>query len=206
MFPNDEFTPEDALKKLLDGNIRFVQNNRHEGSGISELRRLDVGKAQKPYAIVFTCSDSRVTPEYIFDAGIGDIFVIRNAGNILNEIAMGSIEYAALFLKTPLLLILGHTNCGAIHSTIKAFNNPEEFGNSHIDNIVERLLPAVISAKEKTNDSTKWHEQSLKQNLEMVSWQAKKNSNVLSDLIKEGTLQIKRAIYDTETGKVELLT
>ena len=206
MFPNDEFTPEDALKKLLDGNERFVQNYRHEGSGISELRRLDVSKAQKPYAIVFTCSDSRVTPEYIFDAGIGDIFVIRNAGNILNEIAMGSIEYAALFLKTPLLLILGHTNCGAIHSTIKAFNNPEEFGNSHIDNIVERLLPAVISAKEKTNDSKNWQEQSLKQNLEMVSWQAKKNSNVLSDLIKDGKMLLKTGIYDTVSGKVEIST
>ncbi|MCK5345721.1 MAG: carbonic anhydrase, partial [Candidatus Heimdallarchaeota archaeon] len=205
MFPNDEITPDDALKKLLDGNERYVNNKRHEGSGVSNSRRLDVSKAQKPYAIVFTCSDSRVPPEYVFDSGIGDIFVIRNAGNILSEIALGSIEYAALFLKTPLLLILGHTNCGAIHSTIKAFKNPEEFGNSHIDSIIERLLPAVISAKEKTDDSKKWQEQSLKQNLEMVSWQAKKNSNVLSDMIKEGKMLIKTAIYDTVSGKVELL-
>lgn len=136
MFPNDVLTPDEALKKLLDGNERYANNNRHEGSGVSNSRRLNVHNAQNPYAIVFSCSDSRVPPEYIFDAGIGDIFVIRNAGNILNEIALGSIEYAALFLKTPLLLILGHTDCGAIHATIKAFNNPEDFGNSHIDNIV----------------------------------------------------------------------
>ena len=202
---NDEFTPDEALKRLLNGNERFIGNKSKGGSGISLQRRMDVSKAQNPHSIVFTCSDSRVSPEYIFDAGIGEIFVVRNAGNILDNITLGSIEYAAMILKTPLLLILGHTNCGAIHSTIKAFQNPEEFGNSHIDNIIGRLLPAVISEKEKTNEILEWHELALKRNLEMVGWQAQTNSMGLAELIKTGKFQIKRGVYDTVSGKVEIL-
>lgn len=202
---NDELTPDQALEKLLEGNKRFVQGTVQFGSGINLQRRTDVSKAQKPFAVVIACSDSRVPVEYIFDAGIGDVFVIRNAGNLIDDVTLGSIEYAATMLKTPLLLILGHTNCGAVSSAIKAFQNPEEFGNSHIDSIISRLLPAVITEKEQTNDLAKWHELSMKRNLEIVGWQVQKTSNCLSDLIEKGTFVIKRGVYDTVGGTVEIL-
>ena len=202
---SDELTPDQALQKMLDGNKRFVENSMKFGSGISHQRREDVAKAQNPYAVVIACSDSRVPPEYIFDAGVGDIFVIRNAGNLLDDVTFGSIEYAALMLKTPLLIVLGHTNCGAISSTIKAFQNPEEFGTSHIDNIIGRLLPAVISVKEQTDDLHKWHELTVTKNIENVAWQIQKNSPEIAKLVAEGKFKIARAVYDTVHGKVDLV-
>ena len=137
---------EGALKRLIDGNNRYVSSKMAHPNQ-TENRRKEVIKGQKPFAVIVGCSDSRIPPEIIFDQGIGDLFVIRVAGNIVDDVALGSVEYAVDHLGTKLVIVLGHGNCGAVTATVQGGE-----AHGHIGSIVRTIAPAVEKARAQTGE------------------------------------------------------
>jgi len=182
-----------SLKKLIDGNDRYVAGNLIHQNQNSQ-RRIEVAKKQKPFAIILTCSDSRVPPEIIFDQGIGDLFVIRTAGNVVDNVALGSIEYAAEHLGVPLLVVLGHERCGAVEATVKG---GEAAG--HIKSIVSLIARAVDKVLPQKGDVL---ENSVVQNVYNVVDDLQNSKPILSELVHENKLKIIGARYDLDDGKV----
>lgn len=191
---------EDAHTKLIEGNKRFLTGNVLQ-KDISDAKRKELSKGQNPFAIVLTCSDSRVAPEIIFDQGLGELFVVRTAGNVVDPIALGSIEYAAEHLNVPLLVILGHTQCGAVKASLDAKGKPE--GN--IGSIIKKILPAVKKAKLKSISKEDILSNAIKENVLLVEKDIVKNSRVIKHLIEKNELKVIKAIYDLSSGKVEVL-
>jgi len=181
----------EALKKLQEGNARFVAGKPSHKDFAAQ--RASVLSGQHPYAVVLYCSDSRVPVEHIFDAGIGEIFGVRDAGNIVDAFALGSIEYAAEHLHTPLLVVLGHSRCGAVTAACASGSAP---GN--IDCIVKEIQPAVQAGGKDP-------EKSVQENLKCVLAKLRAKSGILSHLEKEGKLKIVGATYSLETGIVSFL-
>src|SRR3954447_17287807 len=136
-----------ALAKLKEGNIRFSSNKVSEGKP-NAAKRAETVKSQHPFAIVLACADSRTSPELLFDANIGDLFVIRTAGNVVDEHALGSLEYAVAHLGTRLVVILGHQRCGAVIAAVASDTAP-----SHIQSLVRDIQPAVVLAKSESGDT-----------------------------------------------------
>jgi carbonic anhydrase len=182
---------EDALKKLKEGNARFISGKPSAKNLPSQRQALVSG--QKPYAIILTCSDSRVAPEHIFDAGLGEIFVIRNAGNISEPIALGSIEYAAEHLGSLLLLVMGHESCGAVKAACSSDSAPGNIGA-----IVRDMQEAV---KTGGKDPSKV----VPENVKIVLRKIREKSGILSNLEKEGKLKIVGAVYSLASGEVSYL-
>ena len=141
-------SPELALQQLLDGNKRFVDTSLTHPNQDSE-RRIALGDGQAPFAAVLACADSRVPPEVLFDQGLGDLFVVRVAGNILNDQLLGSLEYAAAHLDTPLIVVLGHTNCGAIGAVAQGAKL-----EGHIASLIPAIQPAVDKVRDQEGDLT----------------------------------------------------
>jgi carbonic anhydrase len=190
----------DALQKLMDGNKRFVAGTLAQ-KDLSAAKREGLSKGQNPFAIVLTCSDSRVPPELLFDQGLGDVFVVRVAGNIVDPIALGSIEYAAEHLGSPLLLILGHSKCGAVKATLEAKGKPD--GN--IGAIVKKIMPAVDVAKKKGGTPDEILETAIKENMKNVYTDVMKNSTIIPHLVEEGKFMIAAGEYDITSGKIEMI-
>ena len=190
----------EALQKLMDGNKRFVSGTLAQ-KDLGDAKRKELAKGQKPFATVLTCSDSRVPPELLFDQGLGDVFVVRVAGNVVDPIALGSIEYAAEHLGSPLLLILGHSKCGAVKATLEAKGKPE--GN--IGAIIKKIIPAADAAKKKGGTQDEILETAIKQNIKNVHADIMKNSKIVPHLVEEGKLMIAAGEYDITTGKVEMI-
>ncbi len=189
-----------SLNKLLDGNKRFITGNL-ESKDFSDTKRKELAKGQNPFAIVVACSDSRVAPEIIFDQGLGDIFVIRVAGNVLDRVSLGSIEYAAEHLKTPLVIILGHTYCGAVTAAVESKGRTE--GN--IGAIVKRILPAVERARKEGKSGKDLVNSAIVKNVLLQREYMIKNSPVIRKLIKAKELQVVTAIYSLESGEVSIV-
>jgi carbonic anhydrase len=195
--------PDESLKRLMDGNQRY-QNSAMKTCEVSnKARREEVAKGQKPYAIIVSCSDSRVPPEIIFDASLGDIFVIRVAGNIVDGIALGSIEYAVEHLGSPLIMVLGHTRCGAVTATLESEGKAE--GN--IGEIIKTILPAVERAKGLKQDLDKpaLLEVAIDENIKLVAETLEKRSPIIKKLVSEGKVKIVKAKYNLDTGAVTIL-
>src|SRR5579885_136434 len=162
---------DQALQKLVQGNkqykrVAFLHPNQ------SLARRKAVAKGQSPFAIILSCSDSRVPPEIIFDQGLGDLFVVRVAGNVLNDNALGSIEYAAEHFNVPLVMVLGHQRCGAVDAAVKGGEAP-----GHIGSLVEAIRPAVEKTKGKSGDPVG---NAVRANVEMVVDQLKDSKPILA--------------------------
>jgi len=190
-------TADEALKELKEGNERFVKGKTVKGN--QSLKRVkEVAGGQKPEAIILGCADSRVPPEVIFDEGIGDLFVVRVAGNIAEPATTGSIEYAAEHLGVPLVVVLGHHKCGAVKATAEA-HGPAE-GN--IGAIVKELQPAVEAAKARPGKEG-LVDDAVHANAELVAAQLLGESPVLTHLVHQGKVKIVTAVYDLDTGKVE---
>jgi len=190
-------TADEALKELKAGNERFVKGKaaRHN----QDLKRVKaVVAGQKPEAVILGCADSRVPPEVIFDEGIGDLFVVRVAGNIAEPATTGSIEYAAEHLGVPLIVVLGHHKCGAVKATAEA-HGPAE-GN--IGEIVKELQPAVEAARAKPGKRG-LVDDAVHANVDVVKRQLTSESKVLEHLVHEGKVKIVTAVYDLDSGKVE---
>jgi carbonic anhydrase len=196
-------TADEALQKLMDGNRHYVDQQMTNQKMSSQGVRESLAKGQKPYAIILSCSDSRVPPEIIFDKGLGEIFVVRVAGNIPDPIVIGSIEYAAEHLGSPLIMVLGHERCGAVTAAVDAKGKAE--GN--IGTILKTIAPAVAKAKKeyKGTDKAKLVETAIDDNVKLVEANLTKQSAVLKHLAKEGKIRIIAAKYDLDDGKVTLM-
>ncbi len=187
---------EKELEKLLEGNRRFVKGD-YKGDR-TPLRREEVAEGQKPFAIVITCSDSRTPPEHIFDAGIGDIFVIRTAGNVVDAITIGSVEYAAEHLNVPLVVVMGHSKCGAVTAA-----SAEGHVHGNIGEIIKAIKPAVEMAK--TSNPENVIEEAVKINARITSDSLITKSELLAELEKKGKLKIVTAKYELDTGEVGVI-
>jgi len=196
-------TADEALQRLLDGNRRYVESKMKACAETYTAARENLARTQNPYAIILSCSDSRVPPEIIFDKGLGEIFVVRVAGNVPDPIILGSIEYAAKHLGSPLVMVLGHQRCGAVIAAVDAKGKPE--GN--IGAIVKTIAPAVKRAKReyKGKEKAELVETAINDNVKLVVVNLTKQSSVLEDFVKEGKLKIVAAKYDLDDGKVTLL-
>ena len=193
--PNMPKTADQALQKLLDGNKRFVADkDQHPHQNIARLK--EVAKGQKPYAAILGCADSRVPLEIVFDQGLGDLFVVRNAGNIAAPEEIGSLEYGTLELGAKVLMVIGHQRCGAVIATLQNKPLPGRIGS-----IVEAIKPAV---SKKGDTSAASVLATVKANVKLQISKLKK-SPVISKLIKEGKLKIVGAYYKLDTGEVSLI-
>lgn len=189
-------TPDAALKKLMDGNRRYIQQKRTFPDQ-SRSRILELAKGQHPFAIVLGCSDSRVAPEILFDQGLGDLFEIRVAGNVLDNVVIGSIEYAAAELGVPLLVVLGHERCGAVKAALDGKPVP-----GHIGSLVAAIKPAVYATKGQPGDA--W-DNAVRANVKMSVNKLKALSPILAKAVKAGTLKVVGARYDIDSGEVEVI-
>lgn len=188
---------EAALQKLRCGNDRFVKMQMIHPD-ISVDRRNELIKSQHPFAVVISCSDSRVAPEIVFDQGLGDIFVIRNAGNVFDSHVMGSVEYAAEHLGVNLVIVMGHGSCGAVAATM---GNTK--GSKYIKSIEKSIKPALSEAKK---EHCLCPESVTKDNAGLVAQDLLKSSKVLQDLAKTRGLQVIPAYYHLDSGMVEFLS
>lgn len=191
----------DASTKLMDGNKRFVSGELAMKS-LGAERRAELTKGQHPFATILTCSDSRVSPELLFDQGLGDVFIIRVAGNVVDPIALGSIEYGVEHLHTPVLVILGHQSCGAVGATMSLEGEPE--GN--IGAILKKIQPAVAAAKASGKaDKGELLDDAVQQNVRNVYDDIMKNSPIVKELVHEGKLEVVTAEYYLDSGEVRLV-
>lgn len=206
-------SPDEALQKLVDGNKRYVENQMTGNKLCDVTTRSSLAKSQKPYAIILTCSDSRVPPEIVFDKGLGEIFVVRVAGNIPDPVVLGSIEYAAEHLGSPLVMVLGHERCGAVAATVGA--KGKSTGSKNIDAIVKTIAPNIKSAAKdcdackgeaKCADTKKdlFVECVVDANAKTVAASLTKKSKILKHMVEEKKLKIVAAKYDLDDGMVTI--
>jgi carbonic anhydrase len=194
---------EEALARLSEGNKRFLAGQRGQDAQETRLRRAQVANDQDPFAIILGCSDSRVPAEMVFDQGLGDLFVIRVAGNIVAPSQIGSIEFAAAKFNTHLVVVLGHTQCGAILATIDELQQDTDEQSPNLRSIVDRVRPAVEPLL--ANDDDDIVGKAVRANVKASVNNLKHGSEILEDLIDLGTLSIVGAEYSLKTGRVEFL-
>ncbi len=198
------FTPSqsatDALARLVEGNKHFVSGNMAQVD-LGSSRRNELAAGQHPHAIIVTCSDSRVAPEHIFNEGLGDIFVVRVAGNVLDPVALGSVEYAAEHLHAPLLVLMGHDKCGAVSAAVDAKGEPE--GN--IGAIIKMIQPAVKKAKAKGGSKEEIIDNAIRENVADSYSTVLEKSPVLKHMIESGELKVVAGVYHLASGQVETL-
>jgi carbonic anhydrase len=194
----------DALERLREGNRRFVSDEDIEGTPASREHRAGAAKPQNPFAIILACSDSRVPTELIFDRGIGDLFVIRVAGNIVAPSQIGSIEYAAEQFGTRLVVVLGHSNCGAVIATLQELALKESHRSPNLRAIVDRIRPAVEPVLEHHNDvdDDAVVGKCVRANIQASVERLRHGSLILEQLIDSGDLQVIGAEYSIETGNI----
>lgn len=197
-------TAEQALQRLKEGNKRFVEGNMLEQRAFSHLQRDEIAEDQNPFAIILGCSDSRVPAELVFDQGLGDLFVIRVAGNIVAPSQVGSVEFAAERYDCSVVVVLGHSHCGAIKATIDALTNPDQQSSSNLLSIVNRVRPSVeiLMQTELKDDLAKLSVHAVRSNVFASVNQLRHGSAVLENLILKGKLKIVGAEYSLETGQV----
>jgi carbonic anhydrase len=194
--PDTVTNPEEALKLLEQGNERFAQGELSKKE-LGDKRRQELYAEQKPFAVILTCSDSRVPPEHIFDQGLGDIFIVRVAGNVIDPVTLGSIEYGAEHLKAPLVVVLGHESCGAVKATVAGQPVPGSIGS-----IAQIIKPSVDLAKATGASGTGLLELSAENNVRSMMGRIE-GSKVIEELVKAKKLKVVGAKYRLSSGKVE---
>jgi len=195
----------EALERLREGNRRFASNMRSSEAFLSHSRRAELAKQQQPFAIVLGCSDSRVPAEVVFDQGLGHLFVIRVAGNIVAPSQIGSVEFAAERFGTRLVVVLGHSMCGAVVATVDALERPDENRSRNLGSIVNRIRPVVETLVEAGNQSDRSTliEHAVRANIRNSADHLRHGSQILEKLIDSDGLLIVGAEYSLETGMVE---
>jgi carbonic anhydrase len=194
-------TADAALKRLVDGNARFVRGKARFPTVQKEVLA-DLAKAQNPYATILGCSDSRVPPELVFDAGFGELFIVRVAGNVISPEVMGSLQYAAVHLKTPLFVVLGHEGCGAVKAALSAkFDGARE--RRHIEALLDNITPGLADlepgqkpealVRKAVEANVRW---SMHQVLETPEGKT---------AVAAGVMKLVGAVYELKTGKVRVL-
>lgn len=198
---SNRISPYDAWQRLLEGNERFVSgDSRHPNQSAS--RRSELVNTQNPFAVIFGCADSRLAAEIIFDVGLGDVFVVRTAGHVIDDAVLGSLEYAVSVLKVPLIVVLGHDNCGAVTAAKDAVETGE-VPKGHIRDLVERITPSVLSslreAKTDVNDMVVAHaKQTARRLLD--------SSRVISDAVDDYSTAVIGVAYRLEEGRAQLVS
>ena len=197
-------TAQEALTRLQEGNKRFVEGKSTYNTNDTR-RRNELVDGQTPFAIILGCSDSRVPAEIVFDQGLGDLFVIRIAGNIVAPSQIGSIEFAVETFQTPLVVVLGHTRCGAVAATLNQIRQPQASRSQHLRSIVERIRPAVEPLSEIRTDLTPEQllERAICSNIRMSVNQLRHGSSFLEEIHDSGSLWIVGAEYSLESGEVD---
>ena len=195
----------DALQRLRDGNRRFVSNVRSHDSLAGEARRVEVAAGQEPFAIILGCSDSRVPAEIVFDQGLGDLFVIRVAGNIVAPSQVGSVEFAAERYGTRLVVVLGHSQCGAILATIDELKRPTINQSRNLHSIVDRVRPSVepLLRTALQRDPDALVRDAVRANVCISVSHLRHGSDILEHLIEKDGLIVVGAEYSLETGLVD---
>ncbi len=195
----------EALQRLRDGNRRFVSNVRSHESLAGEARRVEVAAGQEPFAIILGCSDSRVPAEIVFDQGLGDLFVIRVAGNIVAPSQIGSVEFAAERYGTRLVVVLGHSQCGAILATIDELKRPTVNQSRNLHSIVDRVRPAVepLLRTGLQDDPEALVRDAVRANVCISASHLRHGSDILEHLIEKNGLIVVGAEYSLETGLVD---
>jgi len=187
---------DQALQRLAEGNKRYVAGRATHPNRAAK-RRAEVAKGQQPIAAILGCADSRVPPEVVFDQGLGDLFVVRVAGNFADEAGLGSLEYAVAVLKVPLIVVLGHGKCGAVEAAIKGGESP-----GHIRSLVKALKPAVDTVKGQPGDLL---DNAVRANVVTVVGRLRGMKPILVDFVEKGKLKVAGGRYDLESGVVDLI-
>ena len=195
----------EALARLREGNVRFASNVRGSDAFVTHTRRIELTSGQQPFAIILGCSDSRVPAEIVFDQGLGDLFVIRVAGNIVAPSQVGSVEFAATRFGTRLVVVLGHSQCGAISATLEELQTPTENQSRNLRSIVDRVRPSVegLLATDLRHDLDALVTQAVRANIRASVNQLRHGSELLEQLIKDDGLLVVGAEYSLESGRVE---
>ncbi len=188
--------PDEALRRLLEGNRRHVSGGNTMLQRLTERRR-QVATAQSPFATILGCSDSRVPPEIVFDHTLGDLFVIRVAGNVVHGPGLGSMEYSALHFGTPLIMVLGHARCGAVTATIDGDAAP-----GHVRMLVDAIRPAVEEVKGQPGNLV---DNAVRAHVRRVVRELKSSPPILADLVGRGKLKVVGGYYDLDSGKVDII-
>jgi carbonic anhydrase len=198
--PQNVLSPDAALKKLMEGNARYVDgtSKRHD---FKHEREALVG-GQNPYAAVLSCADSRIAPEYAFDSGRGDLFVCRVAGNFANDDTVASMEYTVAVLGTPLILVLGHDNCGAVDATIKSLKDDKPLPG-HIPSLVAAITPSVKASAQQSGNAL---DNAIRQNVIDNVAKLKSAAPILNAAVEQNKIKVVGGIYRLATGKVDLLS
>jgi carbonic anhydrase len=201
MSAKPEISADEALQRLIDGNTRFLRGESRV-AGLSRESMAEMARGQRPFATILGCSDSRVAPELIFDAGLGELFVIRVAGNVLSAEVAGSMQYAVSHLKTPLVVVLGHEGCGAIHAALETKHQSVQ-QRSRIQLLMESILPVLdgLNPELPPPEQLAWAVEinvrsTVRRILESPEGQARQ---------AEGRVKCVGAIYDIETGRIRFL-
>jgi len=196
---------QQALQRLREGNERFASGIGSEETFLKRVQRARTDFRQEPFAIIIGCSDSRVPVEIVFDQDLGDLFVIRVAGNIVAPSQLGSVEFAAAEFGTPLVVVLGHSHCGAVLGTLERLRRPAQMRSPHFRFIADRIEPAVagLLAPERGYDRETLIRESVRANVRQSVGQLRRGSAILDRLIEEGALRVVGAEYSLATGKVE---
>jgi len=197
--PQNVLTPDGAFSRLMKGNERYVEGVTRRHDFRSEREAL--ARDQNPFAAILSCADSRIAPEYAFDSFRGDLFVVRVAGNFLNEDNLASFEYGVAVLGTPVLMVLGHGSCGAVSATIKAIkdNAPPP---GHLPSLVSALTPAVRDATGKPGDLL---ENATKANIRLTVAQLKSATPILAKAVEQAKLRVVGGYYNLATGQVDIV-
>lgn len=202
-------TAEQALQLLQQGNMRFVESLKNPTATLLASNALM--QEHDPFAIILGCSDARVPAEIVFDQGLGDLFVIRVAGNVVAPSQIGSVEFATEKFGTKLVVVLGHSHCGAVTACVETLINPEQYFSPNLQSIVDRIRPSVYNLHEiytangNDMDADELIARGIKANVRMSVSQLKHGSRILEDSVDNGSLLIVGAIYDLETGQVQFL-
>lgn len=199
------YPAREALERLQEGNARFCAGVRSVDALLSQTRRDELLAGQKPFAVILGCSDSRVPVEIVFDQGLGDLFVIRVAGNIAAPSQVGSVEFAAELFGTRLVVVLGHTQCGAIEATLDELQRPNANRSRNLQSIVDRVRPSVESllSTELRHDRAALARAAVRANVRVAADHLRHGSALLEQLIQEDGLLIVGAEYSLESGVVD---
>ncbi len=195
----------EALEKLRQGNARFLNNVRGAEPILSQVRRADFVHGQNPFAVILGCSDSRVPAEIIFDQGLGDLFVIRVAGNVVAPSQVGSVEFAVERFETPLVVVLGHTSCGGVGATLDVLLNRAKPGSRGLMSIVDRIRPAIEPLLQTglANQPDELMRVSIRANVRASANHLRHGSEIVERMIAERGLAVVGGVYDLGSGAVE---
>jgi carbonic anhydrase len=198
--PENVLSPDASLKRLLEGNKRYVEgiSRRHD----FKHEREALAGGQNPFAGILSCADSRIAPEYAFDSGRGDLFVCRVAGNFASDETVASLEYAVAVLATPLILVLGHDSCGAVDAAIKSLKDDKPLPG-HMPSLVTAIAPAVKAVSGQAGDTLG---NAIRQNVADNVAKLRTATPILSAAVEQGKLKVVGGIYRLKTGRVEMVT